>query len=70
MSKPTAAARLFVGLGTGVLVATLSIAAASAQAPANPTQQTVTAPQDQLPIFRVTVVGPFHPGRELSTEAW
>ena len=58
MSKTTAAARLFVGLWAGILVATLSTAAAApAQAPANPTQQGVSAPQDQLPIFRVTVVG-------------
>jgi outer membrane protein OmpA-like peptidoglycan-associated protein len=58
MSKTTAAARLFVGLSSAVLIATLSMPApAAAQAPANPTQQGVTAPQDQLPVFRVTVVG-------------
>jgi outer membrane protein OmpA-like peptidoglycan-associated protein len=57
MSKTTAAARLFVGLWSGVLVVTLSAAAAQTQAPPNPTQQVVSAPQDQLPIFRVTVVG-------------
>jgi outer membrane protein OmpA-like peptidoglycan-associated protein len=58
MSKTTAAARLFVGLWAGVFIATPSTAAAApAQAPANPTQQTVSAQQDQLPVFRVTVVG-------------
>jgi len=58
MSKTTASARLFAGLATGVLVAALSSAAAAqTQAPPNPTQQVVIAPQDQLPVFRVTVVG-------------
>ena len=57
MSKTTAAARLFVGLWSGVLVVALSAAAAQTQAPPNPTQQVVSGPQDQLPVFRVTVVG-------------
>ena len=58
MSKTTASARLFAGLASGVLVAALSSAAAAqTQAPPNPTQQVVSAPQDQLPVFRVTVVG-------------
>ena len=58
MSKTTAAARLFAGLASGVLIATFSSAAAAqTQAPPNPTQQAVAAPQDQLPVFRVTVVG-------------
>lgn len=58
MRKMTALARLLAGLSSGVLLAMLSSAAvASAQAPPNPTQQGVATAQDQLPVFRVTVVG-------------
>jgi outer membrane protein OmpA-like peptidoglycan-associated protein len=40
-----------------LVIGGLLTSAASAQTPANPTQQTTVARQDQVPVFRVTVVG-------------
>lgn len=45
-------------VAAALLLSTLLIAGpAFSQAPPNPTQQTITTPQGEVPIFRVTVVG-------------